>query len=175
VSGLKLRFLWLVMSIFLAACAAAPLDKLDKNMALQRQAESFYQSGDYLRAAVLYQQLIVIMPSEAEYWFRLGNCNVHLEQPEQAISSYRESLVRDSGMSKAWYNLAMLQAKAVGQTVVTMSQHVDKDDPAYRNLQNRMNAFLVAFDMVAIELAAPAEAAFCPKELVGGWQDCSCD
>lgn len=164
----------IVLCCFLMACTSSAVRQVDRNIALEKQADAYYRSEDYLRSAALYQQLISILPARADYWYRLGNCNARLNQPEQAIDAYRETLVRDPSMSKAWYNLAMMQAKAVAQTIVSMSQNVGADDPAYRNLQRKLNTFLTAFDMEAIEIQQDAPSS-CPREPVQGWVECICE
>ncbi len=145
--GSFLKYSIFALVIVLQGCAATTVEQFDKSLELGRQANSFYVRGEYLRAAMLYQELVAESPNDAEHWFRLGNSNVHLNRPQQAMEAYREAIVREPSYSKAWYNLAMLQAKAVGETVAEMSRNVPVDDPSLADVQHKMQAFLIAFNL----------------------------
>ncbi|MFT5032288.1 MAG: tetratricopeptide (TPR) repeat protein [Bermanella sp.] len=176
-------FTWPVLAliVMLQGCAGTTLEQFDKSLELERHANSFYVRGEYLQAHVLYQELVTESPNMAEYWFRLGNCNVHLNRPSQAMEAYREAIVREPSYSKAWYNLAMLQAKAVGHTVAEMSQNVPADDPSLADVQHKMQAFLTAFNLdrpvivdgpVSTQLNQDCPLAAPPEQV---WFSCSCN
>lgn len=130
----------LLLALLLGGCVSnAGPEAAARLLDDKRRAAAAYQGGDYAEAAQRYRALVREWPEEAENWFLLGNSHVRLQQPELALGAYREALVRDPKNSRAWYNVAYLQAEALGRTVAEMQRNVDPRDPAYA----RINALVL--------------------------------
>jgi len=122
--------LWLTLAIFLSACVAStPVSKAKHLMAMDQQAQGYYQAGDYANALEAYQFLSNEMKTEARYWYFVGNCYARLERPKEAVEAYREALVRRPDDAKAWHNLVLVEAKLLSQRMAEMSQAVPADHP----------------------------------------------
>lgn len=95
----------------LAACATgaasareAPTDAAAL-LALQAQAEAAYADGRHADAAALYTTLAKARPSDADYWYRLGNALVRTGAFEDAGFAYRQVVTLEPGHGRAWHNL----------------------------------------------------------------------
>ena len=104
-----------------------------KDLAIERQeAYQAYQAGDYLAASEKFEKLVEEIPKDAELWFRLGNSFAKIQLPQEAINAYRNALLRDPGMAKAWYNMGLIHLQAALKSYVNMQQYVREDDPVGR-------------------------------------------
>lgn len=107
----------------LAACAGKnPVD-------VRQDAYQAYQDGDYPLAVEKFKLLVEESPRDAELWFRLGNSYARSLRPQEAISAYQNALLRDPGLSKAWYNMGLIQMQSALKAFVDMQKYVEKDDP----------------------------------------------
>ena len=104
------------------------IEELDRWRAI---ADSAYAKGQFKRARNHYLKISVAVPQDAEIWFRLGNVYNRLEDSENALSAYKEALVRDNTYSKAWYNRSMIQLKVAAQSFQEAVRHLKSDDPVY--------------------------------------------
>jgi tetratricopeptide (TPR) repeat protein len=119
----------LLLSLFLicsltAGCAGKNLTR-DREVAYQA-----YAAGDYARAAGEFEALVHEAPADADLWFRLGNSQARLQQPGKAVDAYRNALVRDPSLAKAWYNMGLIQLQEALKSFADMQEHVRADDPA---------------------------------------------
>jgi tetratricopeptide (TPR) repeat protein len=113
----------LLFSLVLTGCAS-------HDLALSREdAYRAYQDGDYSTAVVQFEMLAREMPGDAELWFRLGNAYAKAMMPEQAVAAYRNSLLRDPQLSKAWYNMGVIQMQTALKSFLDMQDYVSADDP----------------------------------------------
>lgn len=113
--------------VFLTAgCASKDLTR-DRQEAYQA-----YQTGDYIAATEKFEELVQVIPKDAELWFRLGNSYAKVLLPKDAIEAYQNALLRDPGMAKAWYNMGLMHLQAALKSYVDMQQYVQEDDPVGR-------------------------------------------
>ena len=87
--------------------------------------EAHLSRKDWAAAEVLYAELVTLLPQNAEYWFRLGNCYTRTGKPDEAVVAYREALVRDPELSKAWYNMGLVQLRQSVNSFQQMSQYAE--------------------------------------------------
>lgn len=89
-------------------------------------AYTAYIDKDYATAVEQFEKLVLDIPKDAELWFKLGNAYAKNKQPQQAISAYQNSLLRDPRFEKAWYNMGIVQTQIALKTFIDMSEYVDK-------------------------------------------------
>ena len=79
-----------LFAIVLGGCAAhAPIQpnaRLADVLKQQQSADAAYKAGDMQTAADLYARLVHEVPSEADYWYRLGNVQFRQQQPDVAVA-----------------------------------------------------------------------------------------
>lgn len=119
-----------VLTVLLAACAtpgreAAP--PIDVETA-QREGQRAYAEEDWDAAERHYRALVTAIPQDAALWFRLGNILAHRDQPDAAIGAYREALVRDGSLSKAWFNMGVVHLRQAANAFRTLSLHDGRGD-----------------------------------------------
>ena len=121
---------------------------------LKAQADKAYASEDWVTAEKAYTKLTQAVPTEAEYWFRLGNIYVRKDRPYDAITMYREALVRDPRHSRAWHNLGLTQLRIATNTFVEMQGYTDAADP----VNQRAHRVVDAITRILEEDLGPAPA-----------------
>lgn len=94
-------------------------------------ADSAYSKQQYQRAVNHYRKISAVVPQDTEVWFRMGNAYNRLGDTENALSAYKEVLVRDSTYSKAWYNSSMIQLKIAAEMFQEAVRYLKSDDPVY--------------------------------------------
>jgi Flp pilus assembly protein TadD len=92
--------------------------------------ESAYAAADWRGAEPHYRALVTAVPQDAELWFRLGNIYARSDQPDAAVSAYREALVRDADLGKAWFNMGVIQLRQAANSFLKMNVHAAAGDPA---------------------------------------------
>lgn len=97
---------------------------------IQERAQAAYDAGDWVAAEPHYVELARAMPQDAELWFRLGNVYARTDRPELAIAAYRETLVRDPELAKAWFNMGVVQLRQAANSFNQMEVHVKPGDPS---------------------------------------------
>ncbi len=73
--------------------------------------------------------------SEPENLFQfalMGNAYAKARKPDQAVSAYREALLRNPELGKAWYNLGMIHIQEALKAFIDMGKYVSPTDPASR-------------------------------------------
>lgn len=117
----------------LAGCATSPATNLSDLAALQQRADRAYAQRDWRDAAVAYQALANRVPSNAAYWFRLGNCYARLAEPQPAASAYRAALQRDPRIVPAWHNLGAVLLQQSQAAFQEAAANAKPDDPLKRD------------------------------------------
>ena len=105
-----------------------------------KKAQIAYQNKDWETAEIEYLKLTKKVPTEAEPWFRLGNIYARTEQLDAAIAAYRNALIRDSGNSKIWNNLGIVQLRQATNTFIEMLEYTNADDPLNARAKNVINS-----------------------------------
>lgn len=109
----------------LSGCASTSrTHHLETVVANQRRAEMAYEKGDLPEALAGYEALTKTMPSNVDFWFRLGNIHVRMEQPDLAATAYERALQLDSGNAKAWHNLGIVRMR---QAAAAFAQSAQSD------------------------------------------------
>ena len=103
-------------------------------------AEQAYQAKDWQTAETNYVKITRAIPKEAHPWFRLGNIYARTERPEFAVRAYKEALLRDSSLSKAWYNMGLIQLRQSANSFLQMRSYTPDNSQA----QNRADAMYEA-------------------------------
>lgn len=138
---MKLQTLTLTV-LLLAGCAGTQTSKPIDVYALQKVAVLAYQNKDWQRAHDAYQRLIELNPADAGLWFKLGNIYARMNLPDRSIAAYKEALVRDPKMSKAWHNIGVVSLRKSARLFIEMLQHMDPDDPLYTEAKATGDALL---------------------------------
>ncbi len=123
----------LALALLLSACGSTP-HKLggrsaDEIKATASRAEQSYANAEWATAADAYGVLVKEMPQDANLWFRYANALARSDQPDQAVSAYREVLVRDAHYSKAWFNMGIVQLRQAANSFSRMGSNVTAEDP----------------------------------------------
>ncbi len=96
-----------VAVVFLGACATE--NRREDVFALVHKADSAYEQGDWAEAEKGYRAITVAVPNDAYAYLRLGNTLARQKRLDEAAAAYREALVRDVRLSKAYHNIAMVR------------------------------------------------------------------
>lgn len=131
----------------LAGCAGLSGSKvpLQEVFALRNEAENLYQRGDYRAALAVYQTLSERVPEHTYTWFRMGNCHARLDNYEAAIDAYQRALTLDPEYSRAWLNLAYVQAQQLANTAIAMYELVPPGDPEAERIYALVEGVLQPF------------------------------
>jgi len=132
-----------------ASAAAAPAADARSRLELAARA---YRDHDWAAAEPHYRALAAEMPQDADLWFKLGNIYARTERPELAVAAYRETLVRRPELTKAWFNMGVVQLRQAAASFKQMEIHVAPEDPA------RLQAEAAYGAILAILEAGPAAA-----------------
>ncbi|MFN2354354.1 MAG: tetratricopeptide repeat protein, partial [Desulfopila sp.] len=101
-----------------------------KNLEItQKSAYTAYKEKDYATAAKSFAALVEKIPQDADLWFRLGNSYAKTSRPQKAVAAFENALLRDPGMSKAWYNMGITYLQQSLKAFVDMELYVDSQDP----------------------------------------------
>ncbi|MGB3224060.1 MAG: tetratricopeptide repeat protein [Desulforhopalus sp.] len=118
------RLAAILLILVLTGCAAKT------STSTQQMALTAYQSGDYDQASKLFKQLTDDIPKDAELWFKLGNSYAREKKPQQAIEAYQNALLRAPDMTKAWYNMGIIQMQIALKTFIDMGKYSQSVDAA---------------------------------------------
>lgn len=129
----------------LSGCAVSAATQTREFMVSQIEADQAYARKDCKAAIPLYRELADNLVENSQVLLRLGNCLVREQHREEAMSAYREALLRDPSFVKAWYNLSYIQAQDLALTVADMSSNVDPADPAAERVRILTDKILAAF------------------------------
>ena len=107
-------------------------------------AEAAYEAKDWQAAEQHYIAVTKRIPDEAHPWFRLGNIYARTERPDFAVRAYKEALIRDPQLSKAWYNMGLVQLRQSANSFLQMRTHT-ADNSAQRARADAMYEGLIEF------------------------------
>ena len=107
-------------------------------------AEAAYEAKDWQAAEQHYVSVTKRIPDEAHPWFRLGNIYARTERPDFAVRAYKEALIRDPQLSKAWYNMGLVQLRQSANSFLQMRTHT-ADNSAQRARADAMYEALIEF------------------------------
>lgn len=123
----------LACALLLAACSGASLKRggrsVDEVKATAVRAEQSYANAEWAAAADAYGVLVEEMPQDTNLWFRYANALARSDQPDRAVSAYREVVVRDAHFSKAWFNMGIVQLRQAANSFSRMGSNVTAEDP----------------------------------------------
>jgi len=164
-NGMKGMFS-LVAMLALAGCATTRPPSLESALARQQQAEQAYEAGDLARASAEYEALTRALPLNADYWFRLGNVYVRMNQPDAAADAYGHALKREPKHAKAWHNLAIVRLRQAAAAFTQSADSAEGVDSALREQSAAMAHGIARLDVppstevdVSGDAAASATAA----------------
>lgn len=120
--GLTLLFLLLTI-LLLQGCASKDLTTIHDD------AYEAYHNHDYELAVQKFEILVQEVPRDAELWFRLGNAYSRSNRQQQAVLAYQNALVRDPQLSKAWFNMGLIQIRTALKSFMEMETYLKEDDP----------------------------------------------
>jgi tetratricopeptide (TPR) repeat protein len=133
VNKLRLAGLWCALLLALAGCASTTAKlgghKAGDIKATAARAEESYANAQWASAAEAYGELVKAMPQDSNLWFRYANALARADQPDRAVSAYREVLVRDAHSSKAWFNMGIVQLRQAASSFSRMNGNISADDP----------------------------------------------
>lgn len=139
------RILIIVLALILAGCASQSILEQEGEVDLfdlREQADEAYEKGDMDTSEKHYSALVKEVPSEAKPWFRLANIYARTERPGAAVRAYREALIRDPEMSKAWYNMGIVQLREAAHSFNELQVYADPDDPLYTQGKALLNGII---------------------------------
>lgn len=148
---MKKYALLICLSLLLGSCAAHQGQPVD-NLIL---ANRLYEQGVYPQALELYLQLVRSAPKDGELWFKLANCYTRTGQAEAAIEAYRNALLREPTMGKAWYNLGQVHLNMALKAYIDAQQYMRADDPARELIAVRHQQL---FSLLQLEQSGEQEA-----------------
>ena len=129
-SGFALPALLLILS----GCSTTGTETF-KVLDLNRLADQAYREKRCDEAITLYSRLAKQLPRNTESFLRIGNCHARNVRQNDAIEAYKNALARDPYYSKAWYNLGLIQAQMLGQTMAEMGSYIDPADSSMDGLR----------------------------------------
>ena len=92
-------------------------------------AEAAYDAQDWPTAERYYAKLTDVLSREVEPWFRLGNVYARMNQPEPAIAAYKEALIRDPNLSKAWHNMGAVHLRQAANSFLQLRTYTEEGTP----------------------------------------------
>ncbi|MEM7466913.1 MAG: tetratricopeptide repeat protein [Pseudomonadota bacterium] len=105
-------------------------------------AERAYAAKDWQTAEKNYVLITRAIPKEAHPWFRLGNIYARTERPEYAVRAYKEALLRDPSLSKAWYNMGLVQLRQSANSFLQMRSYATDNSDAESKASTMYDAVL---------------------------------
>jgi tetratricopeptide (TPR) repeat protein len=109
-----------------------------------RQADEFFSSGQYDRAAELYEQLLGLAPNNVDLYNNLGITLHYLGRSEEALGTLNEGVAVDPTHQRTWLTLGFVngelgnteQARAALTTAIQMGTDNKVGQSAERMLEN---------------------------------------
>lgn len=120
--------------LFVSSCASTNVVKPTKDLfAMRDQAAGFYQKGQYQEALEVYEGLVGAVPEDAELWFKKGNTHAQLLQPELAVESYQQAVLREPKKYKAWRNMSVIHLRQAANSLTQLMEVLPPDHPLYQS------------------------------------------
>ena len=151
---LKIRLIFALLSsvLLISGCSTFAGNTSDQNGSnssfnssdnsiyqLMAQADTAYDSEDWLQASTSYQEVLNKIPNDAYAWFRMGNSLTQLGHYGEAVVAYETSLAADNAQFKAWFNLStthLLNAKVV---TLNALRSIGMNDPSRNKVVRRLD------------------------------------
>lgn len=108
--------------------------------ALSERADRAYREARWIEAARHYGELTDRVPQDAWTWFRLGNTFARQGDFERAVHAYEESLGRDAGQPKPWFNLSTAHLLRAQVAMTRAWSAMRPGDPARPMIERRLAA-----------------------------------
>ncbi|MFO0385983.1 MAG: hypothetical protein ACK505_04345 [Flavobacteriales bacterium] len=90
----------------LLAGAGVSAQKAGSEQDLAKEARSFFDQGDYLKAYPIYSQLVSLYPTNADYMYRFGACAIYSDSDKTKAVQYLGAATRKGSEDPmAWYYL----------------------------------------------------------------------
>lgn len=121
-----------VLVAFLAACSDAGMVKKNDLLQLQAKASKAYAEGDWRTAEKHFLTLTERVPGEGEFWFRLGNIYARTHRPDEAVTAYKEALLRQHEKSKIWHNMGIIYLRQAANAFTQMLSDMNAQDPLFQ-------------------------------------------
>lgn len=131
--------------ITLSGCNTNPVEKPNAYDLEQRAAEA-YRNQDWQKAETYYSELITLVPGNAEVWFRLGNVYVRNNKPDEALQAYREAVIRQPNLGKAWHNMGTVSLRKTTHLYIEMLKYLDEASPLRQKAQETADALLTIIE-----------------------------
>lgn len=150
----------LLLLPLLSACQSMrsePAPSTDAVASARQAGESAYAAGEWATAEPHYRTLVAAIPQDAELWFRLGNIYARTDRPDAAVAAYRESLVRDGDLAKAWFNMGVVQLRQAANSFLKMKVHSPAGDPVAARGAATYEAIMGILGEQALPAADPAQ------------------
>ena len=128
------RFALPALLLILSGCSTTGTETF-KVLDLNSLADQAYREKRCDEAITLYSRLAKQLPRNTESFLRIGNCHARNLRQNNAIVAYKKALARDPYYSKAWYNLGLIQAQMLGQTMAEMGTYLDPADSSMDGLR----------------------------------------
>lgn len=139
----RIRLMIILPALALAGCASQSIQQPEVDLfELREQADAAYEEGDMAASEKHYSVLVKEVPGEARPWFRLANIYARTERPGAAVRAYREALIRDPEMTKAWYNMGIVQLREAAHSLNEMQVYADPEDPLYTQSKTLLEGIL---------------------------------
>ncbi len=134
-------FCVLLLCLIMGGCISV------KNLTAEReQAFLAYEQGNFEKASQQFEILVQEIPKDAELWFKLGNSYARVQYPQKAIEAYQNALLRDPGLSKAWYNMGIIQMQTALKTFIDMEKYTEAADPVHLKGKKMREGLLLLLD-----------------------------
>lgn len=136
----------LALLLVLSGCSTIKSETF-KVLDLNSLADQAYREKRCDDAIALYSRLAKQLPKNTESFLRIGNCHARNLRQNDAIAAYRNAVVRDPYYSKAWYNIGLIQAQMLGQTMAKMGSYLDPADSSMDGMRTLSQEVLDAFSI----------------------------
>jgi len=135
-----------ILLLFLGGCAT-PVSNTGYVLALDSNADKAYTGNRCDEAIAMYTDLAKELPKNTKSLLRIGNCHARNLRQDDAIVAYKEALARDPYYNKAWYNLGLIQAQILAQTMAEMGSYIDPTDDSMDSMRTLSQKVLDAFSI----------------------------
>lgn len=112
--------------------------------AAMRQAKTFIDAKDFLRARYELEQVAESFQDNPVYWARLGYVQYHLGAYREAVVCYQKSLALDSNQANRYYNLALaheaVQEHLESLAALDQALTLDPDNVKYQQTRDALAA-----------------------------------
>jgi tetratricopeptide (TPR) repeat protein len=122
----------LLALVALGACGDGSMVKKNDLIQLQAAATEAYAEGDWRTSEKHFRTLTERVPGEGEFWFRLGNVYARMHRPDDAVTAYKEALLRQNTKSKAWHNMGIVYLRQSAHAFTQMLTDMNPQDPLFQ-------------------------------------------